>query len=156
MLLARCPWYVAGPLLGVLIVALRATVNKPFGALGGYIDLVDNASAPRRIGFRGSLLAGLALGGLLFALSSRSFAPSFDYARAGHLLPHGTAVSAAVLVIAGIAMGFGARTAGGCTSGHGMSGTSLGSPASIVATLTFFGAGVATALGLALLSGGGR
>jgi len=29
------PWYVAGPLLGLVIVAMRALLNKPFGALGG-------------------------------------------------------------------------------------------------------------------------
>jgi hypothetical protein len=52
MMLERCPWYVAGPLIGLLIVALRATLNKPFGALGGYIELLeritDGAPAERR------------------------------------------------------------------------------------------------------------
>lgn len=38
------------------------------------------------------------------------------------------------LLIAGMAMSVGARTAGGCTSGHGLTGMSLGRPASIVAT----------------------
>lgn len=62
---------------------------------------------------------------------------------AGPLL--GLCIVAPVLVISGIAMGFGARTASGCTSGHGLSGMSLGSPASIAATLTFFAIGVALA-----------
>ena len=63
----------------------------------------------------------------------------------------GTSLPAEIvlLVAAGMVMGFGARTAGGCTSGHGMSGISLLSPASMVATITFF----ATAVGLALLVG---
>ncbi len=39
MTLERCVWYVAGPLSGLLMVGLRAVVNKPLGALGGYIDL---------------------------------------------------------------------------------------------------------------------
>ena len=56
-----------------------------------------------------------------------------------------------MLLIAGIAMGFGARTAGGCTSGHGLTGMSLGSPASIVATTTFFATAVALAHLLAWL-----
>ncbi len=51
MMTARCPWYVAGPLLGLLIVSLRAAVNKPLGALGGYIDIVDRATRSRRLGF---------------------------------------------------------------------------------------------------------
>ena len=29
MFAGRCPWYIAGPVLGLLIVALRSTVNKP-------------------------------------------------------------------------------------------------------------------------------
>jgi len=44
--------------LGILIVGLRATVNKPLGALGGYIDL-----ASQRFGFRTFLLLGFVLGG---------------------------------------------------------------------------------------------
>ena len=44
MMASRCPWYIAGPLLGLLIVGLRAAVNKPLGALGGYIDIVDGAT----------------------------------------------------------------------------------------------------------------
>jgi hypothetical protein len=41
MLLERSPRFVAGPILGALIVGLRATVNRPLGALGGYIDLAE-------------------------------------------------------------------------------------------------------------------
>ena len=51
-------------------------------------------------------------------------------------------------------MGFGERTAGGCTSGNGMSGMSLGSPASIAASMTFFGTAVALAQLHAQLFGG--
>jgi uncharacterized membrane protein YedE/YeeE len=59
-----------------------------------------------------------------------------------------------ILLFAGAIMGFGARTAGGCTSGHGMSGMAIGSPASIVAAMTFFGTAVILARGMALLGGG--
>ena len=48
MLVGRCPWYIAGPILGALIVGLRATVNKPLGALGGCIDLAEPAARPSR------------------------------------------------------------------------------------------------------------
>ena len=47
MVIDRCPWYVAGPLFGLLIVGLRAALNKPFGALGGYIDLATAQPAAR-------------------------------------------------------------------------------------------------------------
>jgi uncharacterized protein len=146
MILERCPWYVAGPVLGVLVVGLRAIVNRGFGAVGGYVDVIDSVSTPRRLGFNGYLLGGLVLGGSLFALVAGQWTPTWDYNSLGALLV-GTnpAAQAAMLLFAGVAIGFGARMAGGCTSGHGVTGTSIGSPASFAATMTFF----ATAVGLA-------
>ena len=55
MFVVRCPWYIAGPLLGVLIIGLRMAVNKPLGALGGYIDLADQATGRRVMGFSSSV-----------------------------------------------------------------------------------------------------
>ena len=45
------------------------------------------------------------------------------------------------IVIAGLLVGFGANYGSGCTSGHGICGLSRLSPRSLVATLTFMGAG---------------
>jgi uncharacterized membrane protein YedE/YeeE len=50
MTLARCPWYIAGPLIGLVIIALRATVNRPLGMLGGL--LMGSAIAVAAIGAR--------------------------------------------------------------------------------------------------------
>src|SRR5262249_29213952 len=63
----RAPWYIAGPLMGILITGLRGLLNKPLGALGGYIDLVDNVRRPARLRFRSFLLGGFVVGGALFA-----------------------------------------------------------------------------------------
>jgi uncharacterized membrane protein YedE/YeeE len=49
-----------------------------------------------------------------------------------------------VLVVAGLLVGFGTRMGSGCTSGHGVCGVSRFSQRSIVATLSFIAAGVAT------------
>jgi uncharacterized membrane protein YedE/YeeE len=155
MMLARLPWYVAGPLIGLLMIGLRATLNKPFGALGGYIDLAENGLSPGRLGFRFYLLIGLVLGGALFAIVSGSFLPSLAYGTAGGLLSEQLPAQFATLLGAGLIMGYGARMAGGCTSGHGMSGMSLMSPASIVACITFFATAVILANALELLAGGG-
>ena len=46
----------------------------------------------------------------------------------------------------GILIGFGARWAGGCTSGHGISGTLQLSVASWVAVICFFAGGIFTAM----------
>lgn len=151
MLLHRCPWYIAGPVLGLLIIGLRSMVNKPLGALGGYIDVTEHVTRPSRLGFSAFLLGGTVIGGALFTLATGHSSPSPSY---NGLLPSGPVLQFGVLVAAGVAMGVGARTAGGCTSGHGLTGMSLGSPASIVATMTFFGTAVALAHVWAWLTGG--
>lgn len=154
-MIARLPWYVAGPLIGFLMVGLRATLNKPFGALGGYIDFAENALSPSRFGFRAFPLLGLILGGLVYAVTSGSITPSFSYGTAGGLLPDQLPAQFAILLGAGLVMGYGARTAGGCTSGHGLSGMSLMSPASVVATAIFFAVAVALANALQFAVGAG-
>lgn len=137
----RPPWFVAGPLIGLLIVAALGLANRPFGALGGYISLA-RMEGPTDSGWRRSMLAGIVLGGLLSALAAGNFHPTFAYGALGsalgghHLLVGGT------LLVGGLLIGFGATTAGGCTSGHGMCGNAYGSPASLASTLTFMGVAV--------------
>lgn len=45
------------------------------------------------------------------------------------------------IIVAGLLVGFGASYGSGCTSGHGICGLSRLSPRSLVATVTFMGAG---------------
>jgi uncharacterized membrane protein YedE/YeeE len=42
-----------------------------------------------------------------------------------------------------VLIGLGTKIAGGCTSGNGLSGNAMLSPASLVATMTFFVTGIA-------------
>ncbi len=49
-----------------------------------------------------------------------------------------------VLIVAGLLTGFGAVWGSGCTSGHGVCGLSRLSLRSLVATITFMAAGIAT------------
>lgn len=49
-----------------------------------------------------------------------------------------------VLIVAGLLTGFGAVWGSGCTSGHGVCGLSRLSVRSLVATITFMAAGIAT------------
>jgi uncharacterized membrane protein YedE/YeeE len=53
--------------------------------------------------------------------------------------------NAVLTVLGGACMVFGARIAGGCTSGHGISGLAKFSLASLVTTAAMFGAGILTA-----------
>lgn len=57
------------------------------------------------------------------------------------------------IVIAGLLVGFGAHYGSGCTSGHGICGLSRLSPRSLVATLSFMGAGFLTVFVLRHLIG---
>ena len=52
--------------------------------------------------------------------------------------------TAALVVAAGLLVGFGARLGSGCTSGHGVAGIARLSPRSIVATGVFLTAGMVT------------
>ena len=50
----------------------------------------------------------------------------------------------AVIIAAGLLVGFGTRLGGGCTSGHGICGIARLSPRSIAATIVFMGTAVIT------------
>jgi uncharacterized membrane protein YedE/YeeE len=136
-------------------------MNRPLGALGGYIDLHawmrGPASGPgrREPGWRVFFLIGIVGGGLVSALlglggdrATLAYG-SFD-GRLGPTLP----AKALVLAAAGALIGYGARTAGGCTSGHGLCGISFGSLGSVVATATFMGTAIAVTQVLAWFLGG--
>jgi drug/metabolite transporter (DMT)-like permease len=67
-----CPWYIAGPLLGLLVAGLLWAINKPLGALGGYVDTVqwvaDKGAAPS---WRALFLVGIVVGVALFGYLKR-------------------------------------------------------------------------------------
>ena len=62
-------------------------------------------------------------------------------------------VSWPVLVVAGLLVGFGTRMGSGCTSGHGVCGVSRLSQRSIVATVSFMAAGIATVFVISRVGG---
>jgi uncharacterized membrane protein YedE/YeeE len=95
---------------------------------------------------------GLIAGALLAAFLSGGPRLNTGYGALGALVPF--AVLVPLLFIGGLLSGFGARWAGGCTSGHGISGTSSLSPASIVATMTFVATAVAVTFAIHVLTGG--
>jgi hypothetical protein len=139
MLHDQLPWYVAGPLLGLCVVACRALFNGRLGVTGGFSELVGQVGRGRlRFDWRGWLAIGIALGGTLFALLAGG--PSFHGYGWMTDTFHGAGRAAipVLLVAAGVLIGFGAKSAGGCTSGNGLTATSLRSPAGLVATATFF------------------
>jgi len=148
------PWYVAGPLIGLLIVALMWITNKPLGALGGYIELEEWATRKRTgWGWRTFFIVGVVVGGFASALAGGGWQPTLGYGSFDATCGAGLPLKTVVLFGAGALMGVGGRMAGGCTSGHGLCGTSFGSPASFACTATFMMTAIATMFAIAWMFG---
>jgi uncharacterized membrane protein YedE/YeeE len=132
-------WYVAGPLLGLCVVACRALFNARLGVTGGFSEIVSKVGAGSlRFDWRGWFAIGVLLGGTLFLLIWGD--PVFHgYGWLTDTFTGSNEVFIALILLgAGVLIGYGAKVAGGCTSGNGLSGTSMLSPAALVATGTFF------------------
>jgi uncharacterized membrane protein YedE/YeeE len=125
------------PLIGGILVGLAASMLLlSHGRILGVSGLVGGLlqRQPSDLGMRLSFLGGLVSAGVLLMLIRPELFP------AGPIMPLW------VTAIAGFVVGFGTRLGNGCTSGHGVCGISRLSVRSLVATLTFIAAGVATVL----------
>jgi len=129
--------------MGLCVVAVRALFNARLGVTGGFSEVVGRVRQGA-LGFdwRGWFLAGVILGGTVFPL----VAGGPDFRGYGWLTDtfDGSAqiLIGPILLVAGVLIGFGAKLAGGCTSGNGLSGTAILSPAALAATATFFGTAI--------------
>ena len=134
---------IGGALIGVAAAIMLLTLGRIAGVSGIAAKAAGlGGSGLNRMG-AWAFVIGLPLGALAVMLARGGLEPSF----AGPI----------PLVIAGLLVGFGTRLGSGCTSGHGVCGISRLSGRSIVATITFMAAGIATvavmnALGLEGLS----
>jgi hypothetical protein len=91
-----------------------------------------------------ALLVSIFLGGWIAAVTSGRFQLRFDMGPGfRNLVTANPTTMIAVLFVGGVLVGFGTRLAGGCSSGHGLSGCGRLRPVSIVATAVFFGTAVA-------------
>jgi uncharacterized membrane protein YedE/YeeE len=139
------PWWIAGPVIGLVIVSLLGLANKRFGVVGGVTDVVHGSSEGRGLqSWRTMLLMGMVLGGALYAVLAG--APDLGSAYSWLDVHLSTGLEIGVLFGAGLLIGVGARTAGGCTSGHGLTGCALASPASVVSMMAIMASAVSTTL----------
>ena len=136
---AFTPW--SALLGGALIGAAAALLMLFNGRIAGISGLVGRLLTPQA----GNGEALLFVLGLLLA-------PWLYLALAGEINVQVEAGPVA-LIVAGLLVGFGARLGSGCTSGHGVCGLSRLSPRSLVATLSFMGAGFITVFVLRHLLG---
>jgi hypothetical protein len=150
-----------------MLAAIQAATSAEFGTedetfgpeevtLEAPVESGASVSFPSSGGSKVSLqflfLGGVALGGLIAALLSGSLEPTWGLRSEGFSsLSGGVPLSAtAILFGGGVLVGFGTRMAGGCTSGHGLCGMSRLQPGSLLATVSFFAAGIATSFGLGM------
>jgi uncharacterized membrane protein YedE/YeeE len=152
MLHDQLAWYVAGPVLGLCVVACRVLFDGRLGVTGGYSEIVGKLSrGSLSFDWRGWFAIGVFLSGTLYLVLWGS--PVFEgYGWMTDTFHGGAQVwIAPLLVVCGVLVGYGAKLAGGCTSGNGLSGMSAFSRASMAATATFFATAIAVSFAIEAL-----
>ena len=165
------PWWVAGPLIGLVALAWLVVGNRPFG-FSSNLRHMCAAIAPgsieyfrydwRRAGgwnlaFALGAVVGGYIGARLLGSPTVAIAPDVRAALAAlrihdfaGLAPRELFSWSSLLTVRGIVcivgggfcVGFGTAYAGGCTSGHGITGLASLEWRSLVAVIGFFAGGV--------------
>jgi uncharacterized protein len=165
------PWYVAGPAIGLFVPAFLLLGNQQFGVSSNLRHLCA-AIAPagleffgydwkrrgsRNLAFLAGIVAGSFITGQWLGTGPVRISPDTEAALVGMgvrdfggLVPSDVfswtqllTVRGAVLILGGgFLVGFGTAYAGGCTSGHGISGLAAFDLASLVAVVSFFAGGL--------------
>lgn len=164
------PWYVAGPLIGLMVPLLLITGNKAFG-ISSSLRHVCAACFPANISFfkydwkketwNLFFVAGIVIGAFLVTQFFADPNPvKINSNLAGELQQYGIndykglvpaelfnwrnlfSLKGLIMMVAGgFLVGFGTRYAGGCTSGHAIMGLSNLQLPSLLATISFMAGG---------------
>jgi len=97
------------------------------------------------VGWQGMLVMGIVIGSLVSALLSGDFHWQWVPSRWESAFGDSPALRAIAALVGGVFLGFGARWAGGCTSGHGIGGTLQLAVSSWISAVCFFIGGILTA-----------
>lgn len=164
------PWYIAGPLIGLLVPILLLLGNKQFG-VSGSLRTMCAAMLPARMEFLRfdwkragawnlAFVAGIVIGAALAAQLLGTTTPAISPATKAALGALGINVAGLApaevfswsslltlrgvicIVVGGFLVGFGTAYAGGCTSGHGITGLATLQLPSFVAVIGFFAGGL--------------
>lgn len=166
------PWYVAGPLIGLFVPALLLVGNRSFGVSSNFRHLCAAVLPSRSAFFRynwrsvgawnlafalgivvgGALAANFLGGGVATGISAGAQASMRELGVSDFrgLVPHElfswqslTTLRGIVMIVGGgFLVGFGTAYAGGCTSGHAISGLSNLQLPSLIAVIGFFAGGL--------------
>ncbi len=101
------------------------------------------ATRPAPLLTQAAFIVSVLVGSFVAAALTGRFQVRFDMGDGFRQLVTANPVAMIVILFAGgVMVGFGTRLAGGCSSGHGLSGCGRLSPPSLLATALFFGAAV--------------
>jgi len=143
------PWWIGGPAIGIFMFLFLIVTGNFLGVSTGLVNLCKIGLPTKNMKFfekdafkkiydwRFLFVAGLILGGFISMLLSGHISFNFNkgFETLGAIFPG--YLKYIVLFIGGILIGFGARFAGGCTSGHSIMGISQLETASLVTTFFF-------------------
>lgn len=160
---ATAAWspYLVGALIGVLSMATFYFSDKPLGVSTAYArlaGLIGNLFSKGhtetlkfyqdkkpKIEWEVMLLFGIVLGAFIAARTGGEITAAWIPALWQEQFGANVSLRSGVAFIGGAIMAYGARLAGGCTSGHGISGALQLSVSSWIALVCFFASSVATA-----------
>ena len=160
--MARWSPYVAGAGIGILSCLALVLADRPLGCstafvkARGLIGKVINAEKTRAMAYYQEIvpqvdwalmiIPGIIIGAFLSSVLSGTFRIVWVPALWGSVFGNNAVLRIIVALAGGILLGFGARWAGGCTSGHGISGSIQLSLASMITAACFFAGGIAVAM----------
>ncbi len=141
--------WIAGILLGFFVITHFWLMGKPAGCSTGYGNIcgllykkVEYFRTGEYKNINNSklwFLLGIPIGGFLSAMGSpEGWHLSFSMGVYDDILPQTYAGKAIWLVFGGALLGFGARLAGACTTGHALVGGAMLNPPSLLAGGVFF------------------
>ena len=159
--------YLVGAGIGVLSWLTFYFSDKPIGASSAYAQIAGFIGKlfakrhteslpyfkenPPRIGWELVFVLATIAGGFIAAWTGGEFENKWLNPMWTARFGDSIALRAVVAAGGGVLMAFGARLAGGCTSGHGISGTMQLNVASWIAVVCFFIGGIAVAMPLFFL-----
>ena len=131
-----------GAIIGLAAALMLAVNGRILGVSGIAAGMIAAGTSGSERLLRAAFLLGMLAGGI-------AIGKVFPAA-----LPGALTSNPVVLGLAGLAVGFGTRLGGGCTSGHGVCGMARLSPRSLMATAVFMAVGIATVFVLRHVLGG--
>lgn len=149
------PGWLGGLGIGLYLLAQHWASNRPLGcslSYGGLCGLFSrvpyftSGEFAHRNHWRLWFILGIPFGGFIALITSgANWTPTFSMGEMyDAVLPRPLWAKALWLMVGGALMGYGARLAGGCTSGHAVAGLALLNPPSLLAAALFFASGLAT------------